>query len=218
MGIIDRIRESELPYFRKIKSKCKNCKKVFCFAPSRKRIFCSRRCTDEYKKNGKYKICPVCNKRFYKRNAYKNAIYCSFKCYKEYKEKNFNKVIKCHNCNKKIKRQRCKIKTKEVFCSRKCMLKFYFWKGGKSFEPYGIEFNKVLKEEIRKRDKYICQKCRKKQKQLKRKLYIHHIDYNKKNNKPKNLISLCLLCHSKTNFNRNKWKKYFTRKVKNGYC
>jgi len=83
------------------------------------------------------------------------------------------------------------------------------WQGGKSFEHYEIEFNKKLKEKIRKRDNYICQECFKHQDKLftknkngnsvKEKLSIHHIDYDKKNNNPDNLISLCRNCHCKTN-------------------
>lgn len=83
------------------------------------------------------------------------------------------------------------------------------WQGGKSFEPYGVEFNNELKHNIRKRDNYICQKCGKHQAESERALDVHHIDYNKKNNKPKNLISLCKSCHSKTFFNREHWKQYF---------
>ena len=83
------------------------------------------------------------------------------------------------------------------------------WLGGKSFEPYGIEFNQELKELIRKRDNYTCQECGKTQKQLKRKLSIHHIDYDKKNNSKLNLISLCLKCHLKTNTDRKHWKRHF---------
>ena len=67
------------------------------------------------------------------------------------------------------------------------------WKGGKSFEVYGIEWNDILKKEIRKRDNYTCQICGKKQN--KKKLDVHHIDEIKKNNNPKNLISLCHHCH-----------------------
>ncbi len=91
------------------------------------------------------------------------------------------------------------------------------WQDGKSFEPYGLEFNKELKEKIKKRDNYECQYCHKKQKDLlkdkwnrKIKLATHHIDYNKKNNNPLNLISLCPKCHNKTNYNREFWKRYFT--------
>jgi len=83
------------------------------------------------------------------------------------------------------------------------------WQGGKSFEPYDINFNKQLKMKIRKRDNYTCQKCNKTQKDLGYKLCVHHIDYNKKNCNPDNLISLCINCHVKTNFKRYYWKNYF---------
>ena len=87
------------------------------------------------------------------------------------------------------------------------------WKGGKSFEVYPSAFNRILKEKIRTRDNYICQECHKNQSKLKRKLVVHHIDFNKKNNIPENLISLCNSCHSKTNFNREQWIKYFQNKI-----
>ncbi len=79
-----------------------------------------------------------------------------------------------------------------------------------SREPYGVEFSPELKERIRKRDNYECQECHKKQEKA---LCIHHIDYNKKNNNPLNLISLCTSCHMKTNFNRKHWTKYFKMKM-----
>jgi hypothetical protein len=78
------------------------------------------------------------------------------------------------------------------------------WKGGISYEPYGFEFNDKLKEQIMARDKHRCQKCGKKYE-----LIVHHIDYNKKNNKSKNLISLCRECHGLTNYNRKYWTKYY---------
>ena len=78
------------------------------------------------------------------------------------------------------------------------------WLGGKSFEPYGIKFNASLKEEIKERDNHTCQVCG-----GGRNLAIHHIDYDKTNNEKKNLISLCLSCHSKTNFDREYWQNAF---------
>ena len=84
-----------------------------------------------------------------------------------------------------------------------------FWQGGKSFEPYGIKFNKELKERIRKRDKYTCQECKYTEKQLGYKLSVHHIDYNKQNNEENNLISLCRNCHAQTNYKREDWTNYF---------
>ena len=90
--------------------------------------------------------------------------------------------------------------------------KSWHWQGGKSFEPYGIGFNKELKWRIRRRNNYTCQECKYTEEQLGYKLPVHHIDYNKKNNNENNLIPLCKSCHSKTNFKRENWIKYFQNK------
>lgn len=82
------------------------------------------------------------------------------------------------------------------------------WKGGIQYEPYSSEFTPLLKEEIKKRDRYTCQMC----KIIPETLCIHHIDYNKKNGKTNNLIALCRSCHTKTNHNREKWIVYFRDK------
>jgi len=89
------------------------------------------------------------------------------------------------------------------------------WQGGVSYEPYGIEFNKELKEQIRKRDGYACQILDCKKRENGRKFPVHHCDYNKKNNHPENLITLCHSCHSKTNMNRNYWQEYFKDNLRN---
>ena len=83
------------------------------------------------------------------------------------------------------------------------------WKGGLSFEPYNNNWTDTLKRSIRERDNYICQVC------SKYGWVIHHIDYNKKNCSPENLICLCKSCHAKTNHNRNKWIEYFKNVNKN---
>jgi hypothetical protein len=83
------------------------------------------------------------------------------------------------------------------------------WQDGISKEPYSQEWDNYLKGQIRERDGYICQVCLKPQKGLKRKLDIHHIDYDKKNCDSDNLISLCQSCHMKTNRNREQWQSVF---------
>lgn len=90
--------------------------------------------------------------------------------------------------------------------------KHWNWQEGKSFEPYGLEFNEDLKEVIRNRDRRKCFICGKIELENKEKLIVHHIDYCKQNNDPKNLISLCRKCHTKTNFNKKSWIKYFNNK------
>lgn len=87
------------------------------------------------------------------------------------------------------------------------------WQGGLSFEPYGIEFNDILKGQIRTRDNFCCQECGYPESELEERLNIHHIDYDKRNNDPNNLISLCRLCHLQTNFDRDDWTNYFQNKI-----
>ena len=79
------------------------------------------------------------------------------------------------------------------------------WRGGVSFEDYSSSWNEKLKKDIRERDNHICQIC------FNIGNYVHHIDYNKKNCKPKNLVTLCFKCHMKTNFGRERWEMFFKK-------
>lgn len=82
-----------------------------------------------------------------------------------------------------------------------------FWQGGKSFEPYTTDWTETLRRSIRERDNYICQLCNQ---------YgnvVHHIDYEKKNCDPNNLITLCNSCNLKVNGSRNYWTDYFQNKL-----
>jgi len=79
------------------------------------------------------------------------------------------------------------------------------WKGGVSGEPYCEQWlDQDYKESIKERDDYKClnPECNK----TTNKLCIHHINYDKKNCHPSNLITVCFSCNSKANKNR-KWHK-----------
>lgn len=83
------------------------------------------------------------------------------------------------------------------------------WLGGKSFEPYSSDWTDTLKESIRQRDSYLCQVCFSSQEEG-RAHAVHHIDYDKKNCNPLNLVTLCHSCHGKTTVgDRVFWKEYF---------
>ena len=82
------------------------------------------------------------------------------------------------------------------------------WAGGISHELYSVDWTQTLKRSIRERDKYICQLCGAPQGD--EALSVHHIDYNKKNCNPVNLVSLCRTCHLSTNCRRKYWESYFT--------
>ena len=115
----------------------------------------------------------------------------------------------------------CKEETKEkmrnLMKGKNCGIKNGMWQDGISFEPYGLEFNNELKEQIRKRDNYICQKCKMLEieslKKWNKKLSIHHIDYDKKNNDKGNLITLCQKCNTGVNGNREYWTQYFQKEL-----
>ena len=83
------------------------------------------------------------------------------------------------------------------------------WRDGKSLEPYTKAFSEQFKYLIRVRDSFVCQLCGVPEREYYKSLPIHHIDYNKKNCLPTNLITLCGSCNAKVNFNRDYWTMYF---------
>ena len=89
---------------------------------------------------------------------------------------------------------------------------------GISYEDrdYPAEFY-AIREYIRERDNHVCQVCGVLEDDYYRALDVHHIDYDKKNCKEINLVSLCEGCHAKTNpKNKRKfWMEYFSQKVRN---
>lgn len=98
------------------------------------------------------------------------------------------------------------------------------WRGGISFEPYCDAWSdKEYKNYIRARDDHRCcnPNCSSKNPND---LTIHHIDYNKKNCGPNNLITLCRSCNSKANFNRDYHEEFYSdiinrrEYVANGRC
>ena len=78
-----------------------------------------------------------------------------------------------------------------------------------SLKEYDFKFNDNFKKMIRKRDNFKCVCCDRTEKNNRRKLSIHHIDYNKQNSNPNNCVSLCVQCHTETNYNKNVWKNFF---------
>ncbi|HAQ02275.1 TPA: hypothetical protein DCQ22_00030 [Candidatus Nomurabacteria bacterium] len=91
----------------------------------------------------------------------------------------------------------------------------HMWKDGRSRMPYGEEFSVILKSEIKKRDHYQCQLCKKKPSWTK--LIIHHIDYNKTNCSKQNLVTLCKACHVHHHLNTNDDEQKKEQELFNNY-
>jgi len=216
----------------KIERLCANCGGHFFVYPSdliyRSAKFCNVQCRAEYqKRRGKVYSCPVCGEQFYRSPAQlKDALTCSRECLAilHHRENNprWTRVRKeCLNCGE------CYYVVKHRhdmgdgnYCSRECAdahkgryltgLNNPNWRGG--VKNYTSEFYN-MRELIRDRDERTCQYCGVSESQLDRKLDVHHISYNTKDNREENLISLCVNCHVKTNGKRYFWEAYFKMKV-----
>lgn len=79
----------------------------------------------------------------------------------------------------------------------------HLWRGGVSFMPYTTDWTQSLKRSIRERDRYTCQACGAQQGDVA--FDVHHIDFDKANSNPSNLITLCHRCHAKTTIKRRHW-------------
>ena len=186
---------------------CQGCEKIFSKALNKSKIdwektkYCSTKCwykTIKGKGNPFWKpkakrVCKECKKDFFvKQHELKHhlCIFCS---------------VQCRAKNKEWKEERSKILIEKGSCAGK---RNGAWKGGIARLPYPYEFYKA-KKQVNKRDELKCGLCDKFGKET------HHIDYNKKNNQLENLITLCPSCHSKTNFNREKWQQFFQEAFSN---
>lgn len=185
-------------------------------------------------KGGKIiKTCDQCGKK-YEVSKHRNELsrFCSRKCKDKSligKKRRVDIIKECLICGKEFKTHNCWIKrhnnTGGRYCSLKCAsirnAQLHFgenhphWNGGTSFKPYTYDFNHKMKEKIRKRDNFCCRICGKSEKELGYTLHIHHIDYNKLNSIDSNLISLCRVCHGKTQFDRTQYKFQLLDMVKN---
>jgi hypothetical protein len=92
----------------------------------------------------------------------------------------------------------------------------------RSLLEYPDEFSFELKKYIRGRDDEICVLCGVSQEECKKgnkkiTLCIHHINYNKKDCREENLITLCNACNLKVNSRRAYWTKYFQGEMKKRY-
>lgn len=141
--------------------------------------------------------CELCKNKFYAKPSWLkrgHGKYCSAECqHKSFKK---GKVVNCFICKKatyKAPRHIKRSKSKKYFCSKSCQTKWRNtvfigpkhanWKGGEYAYKSVLSRHKIPK---------ICRLCRTKDT---RKLTVHHLDKNHKNNKLKNLVWLCHNCH-----------------------
>lgn len=189
-----------------VKIKCSNCKKQFEkneFEIRRtKNHFCSRKCSNEYQKNGKNIKCSNCGELFYRseseiKNNKTNNFFCSIDC--SIKHKTFLNKKFCVDCNKKMD-----IKTKANCCisclKEKKNKEIKEWVNGEA--KLDLLKNSTLKRKIKtlllKEQNNKCKICGIKDEWNKMPLIfvLDHIDGHSENNLKSNLRLICSNCDS----------------------
>jgi hypothetical protein len=180
---------------------CKTCGELYYRAPSheeRNGGFCSKKCFGIYERgannpNYKHGQCVRYDKKLKGR-------------FKSFEDKFY--IISCLICKEpfaieKHKFNRALENGREVYCSRVCASIDHSerikgenngrYVHGNCESPYPREFSHSLRESIRKRQGRRCLLCDAKENG--KKLDVHHINYDKHNNSPLNLVALCHTCH-----------------------
>lgn len=177
--------------------------------------------------------CCFCGKEFSVRPARKDkAKYCSLSCWSRDQHakgvwkaprqrakrppKQPNVIISCEWCRTEFEVPYLRRRVK--FCAKTCEFAWRRswmrnrgnpnWMGGISHLPYPHDWprisRKAMKRDLRKCWNPECEKtCVH--------LTVHHIDYNKSNCDPANLITLCSACNSKANYRRETWLSFYTK-------
>lgn len=162
--------------------------------------------------------CLTCSSSFFVRKSQeKTKLYCTRVC--KNKRDHIKPTISgtCEYCKSDFTKP--KITGGYKYCGKKCASKAHGVKirdvnnpnylHGNGRGNYPVEWNKNFKNLIRNRDEYKCQICSMSEEEHNQKLCVHHIDFDKFNLSPENLITLCKWCHGKFH------GKYTREKCKN---
>jgi len=190
---------------------CEYCGKEFDTYPSwikAGRKYCSNACRYQARRKRVLATCEYCGQEYETYPAYlaKGRRFCSWPC-RNAGLRNRDRHI-CEACGKEFEVWPYQVSRGwGRFCSWKCRNagmrgdKSQSWKGGIAPNPYPLGFSAKLRKKIRVRDGHACVVCGLAGQN------VHHIDYNKKNNMPSNLVTLCSSCHGSTNHKRGHWQR-----------
>jgi len=218
---------------------CKQCGEEFNVTNTLKNTakFCSLKCFGLWRSNNfsgtnapQYKnritiTCKYCKNEFEVKPYEKYREFCSKQCVGKAQigknNPNYKKraILICKECGKEFK-VKPHLKNYQLFCSHKCSEQYnigenhYSYLYSKSTE-YCDKFNYKCKESNRDKFYRKCFLCGKLE--TKRKLDVHHVDYDKKqgcNDKKWLLVPLCQSCHGKTSGNQ-KNRDYYQNLILN---
>lgn len=207
---------------------CLTCSAVFLVgtkSSSRAKKYCSRKCAEAggYRFRNRTRVtCEYCGNKFYRTPAFiRGRIFCDNECWAKNRTKEFNQnaVKPCAWCGESLKRRKGEGGAnfaKRMTCSKSCAGKYRWRTNPNPVYLYPREFTNRIRHEVRLRDMFSCQECGVMEDGQQHD--VHHIDYDKHNNHPANLITLCRSCHSKTSNvgkrRRKQWIDYFQARMR----
>lgn len=169
------------------------------------------------------KKCGVCRRSYQVKRTHAKSRFCSLQCVGVSQR---GRTLKAADELKRTTKQ-CEVcgspysvptahASRHHCCSRACSYKRRSvitkgennpsWSGGMSRFPYPWNFREISQHVI-KRDGAVCQNpgCN----GADTRLTTRHINYEKQDCRPQNLICLCSACNSKANFGREKWRAFY---------
>jgi hypothetical protein len=167
------------------------------------------------------KVCEVCGIGYSVQRPHSKSRFCSLQCVgvsqrgKQQKPRT-SVALSCIECGKEFLCIQARLHVTKC-CSRGCRTKNHSkkqsghqnsnWNGGLSRMPYPYNFREISRA-IQERDGGRCQspKCT----GIDPRLTAHHINYNKEDCDPSNLITLCSSCNTRANFDRPSWQAFYT--------
>ena len=180
------------------------------------------------------KSCERCGGSFVvKYTRREKARFCTLACFNEWQREakvrytNFDLArlrvgpprkkffVACHLCFRAYPTLPSRL-GKVRFCSARCQSRWRSsrfgaegnpnWNGGISRLPYTFDWRSIARA-IRARDGDRCRSplCEGHVESIN----VHHIDYDKRNCDPSNLIALCAACNGRANFNRQWWRDLY---------
>jgi len=199
----------------------KDCDKEVCYETFKYGLGRCKSCAKKGKLNSKYKgkikiICSVCEKNIERCPSRINKHnFCSKDCKNKFHSIFMTGKKFPQNSGENNACKRLEVREK---ISKKIRGKNHWnYIDGRSNLDYPEEYTSHLRQKIRKRDNYTCQNCGIIEEEYiiiyGKILDIHHIDYNKFNNKEDNLITLCHQCNVRANFNRDYWINFYKNKI-----
>lgn len=197
---------------------CPTCKDHFITKRYAQQTYCSPQCHHEQLRQLTAKSCQVCGTKFSGTPSYmKDRTHCSRRCAAQtvHKEARQKRARPCLQCGKRFTASTCY----QQFCSRTCASRNHArriqgeknprYLHGKANLPYPTDWLQVSRR-VRDRDGHTCVICSTKQGNLD----VHHIDMDKSNNAPENLISLCRPCHMRVHKTHDLCQRIAPRLVK----